>query len=293
MKLSVITNNPTLKTLENNVSELKDLSEAVRLTEEVNRMLSDKEKLTQEEINQLKVIRQRIYDRKKKLPDENTSDLYNSDERQVLKGNSFVNLSNKRDWKNIYIVTSFSVLSVVSLAFIFIQSYPLYSSLNFTFPILCTIGSLMIMVGFSVLHAYKPTKMTWLLCAYATLYEIAIVCFGTHYDQKTLVEDIIKSDESYQLMQYKVDQSKEKMEEIRINYDNPTSKAFKNSWYNTKFVIPASETYEKNLNEQISYKKKLISSESHLSETFLKIFYRLGLIILSILSLNILIKKIS
>lgn len=230
----------------------------------------------------LKVIRQKIYDRKRKLrtstsdvtyvQSDSVPDTYRSEDVNKIDIKSYVSFS-------VYLLCS-----LMTMFFIYIQSIPLYESVGFSDPKLCSLGAILMVVGFATIHSLTRSKVVLLLCLYASVYEVVLITSGTITDDNV---QMLNSPE-LELLKEKSERSEAAYKEAKAKFDDPSSKMFQNAWYSSKFVEPAWESYSADKKAVIDKAAELTSNTK---DSMLKILFRLGLVFLCMISVQNLLRS--
>lgn len=192
--------------------------------------------------------------------------------------------------KNAAPVALFSICALTSLTFVYMQSVPLYASSGFTNPELCAFGALLMIVGFSLIHALNKSKLALILCLYASAYEVTLIAQGTFKNEATTISTNISTDPNIIFLREKTQNLYDSYKISNEKYQNIDSNVFHNAWFNTTQVVPAWQKYEK-AQKELDIKKA--EKNEHLSGSstgFLKLSYRLGLVFLCMISIHNLIK---
>jgi hypothetical protein len=139
-------------------------------------------------------------------------------------------------------------------------------------------------IGFAIMHSITKSKLLLVLCLYVSVYEVVLIVKGTAIDES--VQASASIDRSFD--KESLDKHKQAYELAKDNYDNPESKVYHNSWYKQKTLDPAWAAYEQ---KQAVYESKI---ETGGADKFgmLKIFYRLGLVFLCMISIHYLINSV-
>lgn len=288
------------------------------LLSEVNRILQMSE-LSSRNIAELKNFRQKIYDRKKKpqalvhdnpneITQERFKNVYKAPEynfspeglstqpgvqmsisEQILSYLKGIDLESVINKLPAFIL--FAGCAVVTMWFVWIQSIPLYQSIGFSDPKWVSFGALLMIAGFSLIHAVTRSKLVLLLCLYASSYEVILIVNGTMKNESVVAQSQIEQNPEVVWLKQQAEHSNQSYQTVKAQYENPSSKVFQNNWYKDKFVDVAWQKYstdQKLLSEKI---EKLGSVDSSWDRVgMLKILYRLGLVFLCMISIHHLLK---
>ena len=189
------------------------------LLSEVNRILQMSE-LSSRNIAELKNFRQKIYDRKKKpqalvhdnpneITQERFKNVYKASEynfspeglstqpgvqmsisEQILSYLKGIDLESVINKLPAFIL--FAGCAVVTMWFVWIQSIPLYQSIGFSDPKWVAFGALLMIAGFSLIHAVTRSKIVLLLCLYASSYEVILIVNGTMKNESVVAQSQIE-----------------------------------------------------------------------------------------------------
>ena len=135
-------------------------------------------------------------------------------------------------------------------------------------------------IGFAALHAHKPGILTFLLCAYILSYEGYFVISGTITNDSKADEREMQSNPSYIFHKKQHDKTSKAYDRLRKRYDDPEDKMYENSWFKEKYVQPAWEKYQKATRELQENRSAQVMF-GH--DSLLKILYRIGLVLLSMI----------
>lgn len=184
------------------------------------------------------------------------------------------------------------VSSTLVIWFLYLQSLDLYTSSGFSQPYFAAAGGILMIVGFAAYRAVNKTKLALLLCLYAGSYEIYFMASGTVQDEKVISTNAITNDPELVFLGEKAEKSRQSYQALKARYEDPTSGVYKNGWFKSKHVDPA---WDQNTQDQQSFlaKKKLLEGkDSALHVTWLKIFYRLGLVLLCMVLVHMFSRKL-
>lgn len=180
-------------------------------------------------------------------------------------------------------IGAYGIFALCSGALIFIQSLEIYQRATFDHPILATCGALLLICAASIIRALKPGKITLMLCLYALSYESYLMVSGTLAAESVISSESAASDPRLQLAQIASTDALDAYEKAKATYD-----AKPNSWYKARFVDTAKAKYVASL-EKLT---PLNTSSSTANFSLLKILYRIGLLFLFSISVSLLISKI-
>lgn len=296
--------------LEARLSNSRSGSDLELLLSDLGEFLKDQNN-DQDQILALKKIRQRLYDKKRYLQTlENNirSDQMNqsisrsgsnlisdqTDETR-LKNFSFESIvKNKYVLVTIFRVLTYSFFSVAAMWFIFEQSVPIYSSIGFSQPEFCAMGSILLILGFSLIYSMTNSKILLLLCLYVSSYEVCLIIKGSFKNDAAIAQEKVISNPTIRWLEEKAKHSKESYEEIKGKFEDPSSRVYQNAWYKKKYLEPAWNLYSHDENMIQSEEKTLnISISNSYCITFLKIMFRLGIVLLGMASIHLLFQSIS
>lgn len=164
--------------------------------------------------------------------------------------------------------------------FLWQQSLALYESAGFTNPLYSAAGGILMIIGFAAYHAMRPSWLALFLCVYALGYEGYLMVSGTIHDDKQIAAASVHDDRELIFLQEKADKERSRYHELRERYNNPESKVFKNDWFSKNHVNPAWDLSVKANEEFVTKKAALMAISANMHVTWLKIFYRLGLVFL-------------
>lgn len=163
--------------------------------------------------------------------------------------------------------------------FFWLQSLDLYQSSGFKQPQMAATGALLMVLGFAAYHAVARSWLALLLCAYIGAYEIYFVVTGTFQDENQQHLITVENGPELKLLQENANRAEEGYQLAKSRYGNPASKMFKNQWYKSTTLDTAWTTYQE-AEQQMLTKKSALQKQKDTSQTWLKVFYRLGLVFL-------------
>ena len=278
-------NLPTLTDIKN----LQTKSEANEFVAKINDYLTRKD-LSETQIKNIRMLRQKIYDRKKNLRDDSPVLQTETSKKGENTTQTFTETDSKIIFsKKLQHILIFGVCAVSSAVGIYLQSLQLYEATQLPNVYLCSILTILLAIGFPIIYSITQSKLALSLCIYVYVYEVILIVFGTaHYDKSALIAQSEQS-EQILILKDKLEQEKLNYESIKEKYNNPASQTYHNAWYKEKMLLPSLDKYE-SLQKQIDAQKKVDQKNDTLSLTILKILFRLGLVALCMLSVHFLLK---
>ena len=276
--------------LEKIVSEL----DAKTLATDISSFLNGSPDLSEARKSELKSLRQKVYDRKRKLPlskpsepiqpvstklqiktpintkvEENFSINETTTPTIEVKNRSshFLNIAQR-----VTVAILFIGFAITSMWFVFVQSIPLYQAIGFPNPRFCAAGAILMMGAFALFHWFTKSKVLLLLCLFVSSYEVVLVVRGTATHEIILSQEKIEKDGNLIWLKEDADQKKESYDTLKIKYEDPSSKVYKNGWYKKKFLDPAWQEYSL-VEEKINGTENKLSKihKANLDITILKI----------------------
>ena len=173
----------------------------------------------------------------------------------------------------------FSSAALVSY-FLWQQSLPLYESIGFKNSTWTAAGGILMIIGFAAYHSITRSMLALLLCLYASGYETYLMISGTITDENQMKIQIIQTNPDLDILKEKASRSVGHYKELKARYENPESKVFKNEWFLKTHLNPAWEESLADNNELLAKKAALGATIGSNHVTWLKISYRLGLVLL-------------
>lgn len=164
--------------------------------------------------------------------------------------------------------------------FLWQQSLSLYEATGFINAQYTAAGGILMIVGFAAYHSISRTILALMLCIYAGAYEGYLIVSGTMHDDKQEHLGTVESNPELLLLQEQVNKERAYYQDLKQRYDNPESKVFKNDWFMKNHVNPAWDASVKAHAQLAAMKSSLLNASSNEHVTWLKIFYRLGLVFL-------------
>ena len=180
-------------------------------------------------------------------------------------------------------------LSVIG--FLWFQSVELYKSSGFSNPEFAAAGGLLMIVGFAAYYSIRRTKLALLLCLYAGTYEVYFMASGTVQDEKVVASSKLMEDPELILLKEKAEKTHEAYQALKARYEDVGSSVHNNSWFKTKHLDPAWEKNEQAQKDFITKRNQLGGKESSAHVTWLKIFYRLGLVFLCMVLVHAFVRR--
>lgn len=184
------------------------------------------------------------------------------------------------------------VSSSLVIWFLYLQSLDLYKSSGFPQPYFAAAGGIFMIVGFAAYRAVSRTKLALLLCLYAGSYEIYFMASGTVQDEKVISSNFIANDPELIFLGEQAEKSRQSYQVMKVRYEDPSSGVYKNGWFKSKHLDPAWGKNVKDQQEFLAKKKLLEGKESASHVTWLKIFYRLGLVLLCMVLVHMFSRKL-
>lgn len=307
---------------------------------DVNRILQEQE-LSRKSRNTLRNLRQKAYDRKKKIQESEKENCipFNNNESNVISSSRnyqepsrFNNLDQDRKSTNAFANESdavvktcknlnqeifflsrflrrldqemllkklpqfvlFSGCAGVTLWFVWLQSVPLYQSIGFSDPELCAFGALIMLVGFPLFHAITRSKLLLMLCLFACTYEVLLIVQGTFKDEVNIAQSRVENNRELVWLVENARHIGDDYNAKKVKYEDPSSSVYKNSWYKAKYLDPVWNKYQEAQNKT-TQKRLMLTKNTNQNDRlgFLKILYRLGLVILCMVSIHQLIKLLT
>lgn len=135
-------------------------------------------------------------------------------------------------------------------------------------------------IGFAAYHSITRSWLALFFCLYAGAFEGYLMISGTIHNDAHAQSIAIQNDPEFVLLQEKADKERTHYHELKQRYDNPESKVFHNEWFSKNHLNPAWEISAKVQQELVAKKAAIMAASSAEHVTWLKIFYRLGLVFL-------------
>jgi hypothetical protein len=173
--------------------------------------------------------------------------------------------------------------SVAASWFIWHQSLALYQSAGFSNSIYAAAGGLLLVIGATAYYSITRSVLALMLYIYASCYEGYLMISGTVQNENVAHEQTVLTDPGLVFLKENADKEMANYKRQEKRYNNPKSKVFENSWFKKNFVTPAWKASTAAHEEFIAKKASLTKSIATPHVTWLKIFYRLGLVFLCML----------
>lgn len=193
---------------------------------------------------------------------------------------AFLNLDGEAFAKNAPRVLAVCLATILVTIFVWLQSVELYKSAGFSNPELTAAGALLMVIGFAAYHSLKRSFLALLLCLYAGGYEGYFMISGTVHDEK--VAQMIKVDANPELIfqKEKLQQDYDSYISLKNRYEDLKSDVYQNSWFKKKHLDPAWAEVEKSQSSLSKVKATITAELKGNDVTWMKVFYRLGLVLL-------------
>jgi hypothetical protein len=249
----------------------------------------------EEQKAKLKRFRQRAYDRKRhaKFPnlEEATSHsqallqpeaISRKPTQTFIEGivRTMLSIDGERFIKTVPKSLAWLIASLLSAYFVWQQSLALYRSAGFDNAIYAAAGGIFMIVGFAAYHSITRSWLALLFCLYAGAYEAYLMVSGTVKDEQETQFHQANSDVELGFLAEKANKERARYHELKQRYDEPESKVYKNEWFLKHHLNPAWDANSKAHEEFTVKKAAIISATGTEHVTWLKIFYRLGLVFL-------------
>lgn len=160
------------------------------------------------------------------------------------------------------------------------QSIDLYSSAGFKDSFWAATGGITMIIGFAAFYAVTRSKLALLLCCYVSSYEAYLMISGTITDEHQIQIQSVQTNPDLEILKEKASKSLVHYHELKARYDNPESKVFKNDWFLKTHLNPAWQESLADHDELMAKEAALGATVGTNHITWLKIFYRLGLVFL-------------
>lgn len=269
------------------------------------------ERFPNEQIAFLKRFRQRIYDRRRhqklnsqpetvastkprtqiKQPNymiKNLAIYQNQPTKNFMDGvnRAFLSIDSERLIKNAprFIVWFFAAC-LVSF-FLWQQSLDLYQSAGFSKTVHSAAGGILMVVGFAAYYSLTKSWLALFFCLYAVSYEGYLMISGTIHNEKQTLLQSVQNTPELSFLSENASKEHDRYLELKKRYDDPESKVFKNEWFLKNHLDPAWNESLMAHNEYMAKKAILVAGSNTGHVTWLKIFYRLGLVFLCMLFIH-------
>lgn len=182
------------------------------------------------------------------------------------------------------VITTF-LFSAATIYLFWDQSTDIYKSLGFeNNNVEMAFGAILMVVGFSSYHAYFPkSKLALFCCSYAMIYEGFFVVSGTANADKKDLQAIEYENSGIDLKKMETQNAFDTYTKHNNRYKDKNDEMHENNWYKSKYVDPAYSDYKALKLSLIEEKSKADLEISFGQITVLKVIYRLGLVLLSML----------
>lgn len=208
------------------------------------------------------------------LPNEKTESFAQGAQRALcsINGEQFVKTAPK--------ALAWLVAATTVSFFLWRQSLALYETAGFIDAIYSAAGGILMITGFAAYHSITRSWLALFFCLYAGAYEGYLIVSGTIHDDKQTAMAAVETDRELVFLQQKADKEHEKYAELKQRYEDPESKVYKNEWFSKTHLNPAWDATSRANQELILKRAALTTLDNVEHVTWLKIFYRLGLVFL-------------
>lgn len=292
------------------LEQVRSVTDLDSLIRSINPLFQD-ERYSPDELARLKRLRQRAYDRKrnprfqtpeslKPLESKSKVAAVPKSEPSVTAGanmSSVLNIESAKGtfadgalrsvgtdsayWLKILppLLAWFGAAALVSF-FLWQQSFALYESAGFINPTYSAVGGILMIIGFAAYHSITRSWLALFFCVYAGAYEGYLMISGTINDEQHIKTSALQGNAELMFLSEQANKEHEHYQELKQRYDNPESKVYRNDWFLKNHLNPAWQANEKALGALIAKEAALNASSDTKHITWLKIFYRLGLVFL-------------
>lgn len=167
--------------------------------------------------------------------------------------------------------------------FVWQQSLALYESAGFSKTLHSAAGGILMVVGFAAYYSVTKSWLALFFCLYAVSYEGYLMISGTIHNEKKVLLSAVQNSPELSFLSEKASKEHERYLELKKRYNDPESKVFKNEWFLKNHVDSAWKESLSAHNEFVNKKALLVAEGDTEHITWLKIFYRLGLVFLCLL----------
>lgn len=175
------------------------------------------------------------------------------------------------------------------------QMIPLYQASGFADPVISALGALGMVLGFTAIGTLTKSSLAKVFLLLAIAYESLFMLSGTKEEQQA---DFMKAELADPKLSYLVevrDQVKLSLDGVTARYTNKEDKMYKNQWFYREYVEPAQVAYRKAASEHVEYKDSLVDTKPEVLglsfNSWMKLFFRLGLVSLGVFLLHIFLRK--
>lgn len=314
-----------------NVASLENQLSIAQMPPEVDLIIQTLNKLVKsldlslDQKDYLKKLRQKAYDRKRALRilmgsesivdhlqtsadaitsvKEDSNFLKNSAEiqtdNQIVKKDLRSSEKNLRDQSRSVENLSFpcKILIVIANFFVsylvWLQSVDLYKSTFFKNSEIAATGAICMVVAFAAYYSLTKSKFALLLCFYAGSYEGYFMVTATMQDENLMAMQRTEESPEVLLLKEKMEKGKDEYLLVKGRYETLGSKVYKNDWYKKNFLTPALKQYEESTQEYVKKKEEGNGRFYLLNVILLKIFYRVGLVLMAMVLIHYLVGVLS
>ncbi len=156
----------------------------------------------------------------------------------------------------------------------------LYTSIGFSKPALTAVGGLFMVIGFAAYHAISRSIFALLLCLYAGGYEGYLMISGTIQNEHGAQVMEVKNDPEVVFLLEKAEKARTEYLSVKERYEDKTSDVYHNAWFKKKHLDPVEAIKDQAHSKFVAKKSAIAEDLSVDNVTWLKILYRLGLVLL-------------
>lgn len=174
------------------------------------------------------------------------------------------------------------MFSICTVSLFWGQATSVYEDIGFKNGDMMALGGVLMVVGFAAYHAYFPKSWIAVLsCVYAFCYEGYFVVSGTLSADRKMQLEAEYDVNGIDLLILKTEKAYKKYSKYNQRYEDENDKMYHNQWFESEYLNPAFKKYEE-LKIDLNKKRAKIDNAWHVDQiTALKIFYRLGLVLLA------------
>lgn len=166
------------------------------------------------------------------------------------------------------------------------QSTLMYQAIGFQQADLIALGAIALVCGSALLFSTKPSKFALALCLYAGTYEILFIVGSSVDTEQFQVDERVRTHPQMALLSEKSDRLFDNYQLLKKRYSTPGSKVFQNGWYKKVHLDPAWAAYEEASIAVGKMKDSIAADQGSHHIIWLKVMYRLGLALLSMMLIH-------
>lgn len=280
--------------ISHNLSLVKEKIRTTNILQDIEEVIQDLNFLARNpsidnlQAKEIKKLKQRAYERKFHMKNEVLSITKPTQQEEQR---SLINSCKKINYYKETLLFLFGLLVSILL---WLQSLGIYQSLGFSCPKLIAFGAIIMTIGFSYFSVDSKKFYPNLMNGVVVIYETLLIISGTILNENDISLNKAKSEVRYIQLLENYRQGQSDYETLKTKYYDKTSNLFMNAWYKKQYLNPLIEKREESLTALTQMEEKIqeeVRSKNYIV-IFIKILYRMSLVILLIFINNSIFREI-